>query len=85
MGLFFAGAGVTVYEGYGLTESASAATANPPERTRYGTVGRPVPGTSVRIAEDGEVWVRGRNVFSGYLNAPEAHRRGPAGRVAGDG
>ncbi|WP_236245939.1 long-chain fatty acid--CoA ligase [Streptomyces sp. CC210A] len=72
MGLFFAGAGVAVYEGYGLTESASAATANPPERTRYGTVGLPVPGTSVRIAEDGEVWVRGRNVFSGYLNAPEA-------------
>ncbi len=72
MGLFFAGAGVTVYEGYGLTETASAATANPPERIRYGTVGQPVPGTSVRLAEDGEVWVRGRNVFSGYLNAPAA-------------
>ncbi|UUS33768.1 MULTISPECIES: AMP-dependent synthetase/ligase [Streptomyces] len=72
MGLFFAGAGVTVYEGYGLTETASAATANPPERIRYGTVGQPVPGTSVRIGEDGEVWVRGRNVFSGYLNAPAA-------------
>ncbi|WP_175409397.1 long-chain fatty acid--CoA ligase [Streptomyces sp. TRM64462] len=74
MGLFFAGAGVTVYEGYGLTESASAATANPPERTKYGTVGRPVPGTAVRIAEDGEVWLRGRNVFAGYLNDQDATR-----------
>ncbi|WP_262386957.1 long-chain fatty acid--CoA ligase [Streptomyces sp. TRM49041] len=72
MGLFLAGAGVTVYEGYGLTETSSAATANPPGRTKYGTVGLPVPGTSVRIAEDGEVWLNGRNVFSGYLNDPAA-------------
>ncbi|MEU2079921.1 MULTISPECIES: long-chain fatty acid--CoA ligase [unclassified Streptomyces] len=71
-GLFFAGAGVTVFEGYGLTESSAAATANPPERTRYGTVGQPVPGTTVHIAEDGEVWLHGGQVFSGYLNAPEA-------------
>ncbi|MEU9980891.1 AMP-binding protein [Streptomyces sp. NPDC050856] len=72
LGLFFAGAGITVYEGYGLTESAAAATANPPERTRYGTVGQPVPGTSVHIAEDGEVWLRGPHVFSGYLGDPAA-------------
>ncbi|MBM7171798.1 AMP-binding protein [Streptomyces sp. G44] len=72
LGLFFAGAGVTVYEGYGLTESTAAATANPPERTRYGTVGQAIPGTSVRIAEDGEVWLRGGNVFQGYLNDPAA-------------
>lgn len=72
LGLFFAGAGVTVYEGYGLTESTAAATANPPERTRYGTVGQPIPGTTVHIAEDGEIWVHGGNVFSGYLGDPKS-------------
>ncbi|MBO0915327.1 AMP-dependent synthetase/ligase [Streptomyces laculatispora] len=72
LGLFFAGAGVTVYEGYGLTESTAAATANPPERTRYGTVGQPIPGTTVHIAEDGEIWVYGSNVFSGYLGDPKS-------------
>ncbi|MFI8962211.1 AMP-dependent synthetase/ligase [Streptomyces sp. NPDC053493] len=72
LGLFFEGAGVTVFEGYGLTESTAAATANPPERTKYGTVGQPVPGTTVHIAEDGEVWLHGAHVFSGYLNNPRA-------------
>ncbi|MFF3729403.1 AMP-dependent synthetase/ligase [Streptomyces sp. NPDC002476] len=72
LGLFFEGAGVTVYEGYGLTESTAATTANPPERTRYGTVGQPVPGTTLHIAEDGEVWVHGAHVFAGYLGDPEA-------------
>ncbi|MFD7322981.1 AMP-dependent synthetase/ligase [Streptomyces sp. NPDC059875] len=72
LGLFFEGAGVTVFEGYGLTESSAAATANPPERTRYGTVGQPVPGTTVHIAEDGEVWLHGGQIFSGYLNNPQA-------------
>ncbi len=72
LGLFFAGAGVTVYEGYGLTETTAAATANPPERTRYGTVGRPIPGSTVHIARDGEVWVHGAHVFSRYLGDPGA-------------
>jgi long-chain acyl-CoA synthetase len=72
LGLFFAGAGVTIFEGYGLTESTAAATANPPEQTRFGTVGRPVPGTTVHIADDGEVWLRGGQVFAGYLNNPKA-------------
>lgn len=72
LGLFFEGAGVTVFEGYGLTESSAAATANPPERTRYGTVGQPIPGTTVHIAKDGEVWLHGPHVFTGYLNDPKA-------------
>ncbi|MFJ4716722.1 AMP-dependent synthetase/ligase [Streptomyces sp. NPDC088785] len=72
LGLFFAGAGVAIYEGYGLTESTAAATANPPEQTRYGTVGQAIPGTTVHIADDGEVWLHGENVFQGYLNDPKA-------------
>ncbi|MGW1023853.1 AMP-dependent synthetase/ligase [Streptomyces sp. NPDC002577] len=72
LGLFFAGAGVLIYEGYGLTESTAAATANPPERTRYGTVGLPIPGTTVHIADDGEVWLYGGQIFQAYLNDPKA-------------
>jgi long-chain acyl-CoA synthetase len=72
LGLFFAGAGVHIYEGYGLTESTAAATANPPYRTRYGTVGQPIPGTTVHIADDGEIWLHGANIFQGYLNNQKA-------------
>ncbi|MFF6986776.1 AMP-binding protein [Streptomyces sp. NPDC010273] len=72
LGLFFAGAGVQIYEGYGLTESTAAATANPPERTRYGTVGQAIPGVTVHIADDGEIWLNGPNVFPGYLNNQKA-------------
>ncbi|MFJ5260371.1 AMP-dependent synthetase/ligase [Streptomyces sp. NPDC088387] len=72
LGLFFAGAGVQIYEGYGLTETTAAATANPPERTRYGTVGQAIPGVTVHIADDAEIWLRGDNVFQGYLNNQKA-------------
>ncbi|MEU9252185.1 long-chain fatty acid--CoA ligase [Streptomyces sp. NPDC048270] len=70
LGLFFDGAGITIFEGYGLTESSAAATANPPGATKYGTVGLPIPGGTVHIAADGEVWLHGGHVFSGYLNDP---------------
>ncbi|MGW1889248.1 AMP-dependent synthetase/ligase [Streptomyces sp. NPDC002004] len=63
---FYAGAGITVYEGYGLTETTSATTVSPPLKSRMGTVGLPLPGTRVRIAEDGEVLLDGGNVFAGY-------------------
>jgi long-chain acyl-CoA synthetase len=72
LGLFYDGAGIRVFEGYGLTETTAAATANPPEQTRFGTVGVPVPGTTVHIADDGEVWLRGGQVFTGYLGDPRS-------------
>ncbi|MFJ4618022.1 AMP-dependent synthetase/ligase [Streptomyces sp. NPDC088812] len=72
LNLFFYAAGIMVYEGYGLTETTAAATVVPPLGPRPGTVGRPVPGTSVRIADDGEVLIRGGVVFGGYWNAPDA-------------
>lgn len=69
---FFRGAGVQLVEGYGLTETTAPATVNSPEHTKVGTVGRPIPGTSVRIAEDGEILIKGIGVFAGYHNNPAA-------------
>ncbi|MER6348323.1 AMP-dependent synthetase/ligase [Streptomyces sp. NPDC001595] len=63
---FYAGAGIEVYEGYGLTETTGAATVTPPLRPRLGTVGWPLPGSRVRIAADGEVLLSGGQVFRGY-------------------
>ncbi|MFE0672587.1 AMP-dependent synthetase/ligase [Streptomyces sp. NPDC058867] len=63
---FYAGAGIEVYEGYGLTETTAAATVTPPLKPRLGTVGWPLPGTRVRIAADGEVLISGEQVLRGY-------------------
>ncbi|WP_406459671.1 AMP-dependent synthetase/ligase [Streptomyces sp. NBC_01622] len=72
LNLFFAAAGIIVYEGYGLTETTAAATVVPPLRPRPGTVGLPVPGTTIRIADDGEVLIKGGVVFGAYWNNPAA-------------
>ncbi|MGW2934387.1 AMP-dependent synthetase/ligase [Streptomyces sp. NPDC001156] len=72
LSLFFYAAGIMVYEGYGLTETSAAATIVPPLGPRPGTVGLPVPGTAVRIADDGEVLIKGGVVFGGYWNNPAA-------------
>jgi long-chain acyl-CoA synthetase len=66
LGHFFRGVGITILEGYGMTELTAAATVNRPARNKIGTVGLPIPGASVKIADDGEVLVRGPMAFPGY-------------------
>jgi long-chain acyl-CoA synthetase len=72
LGHFFDGVGITILEGYGLTETTAGATINRPDAFKIGTVGKPLPGGSVKIAADGEVLVKGGNVFQGYYNNEEA-------------
>ncbi|RAO48948.1 Long-chain-fatty-acid--CoA ligase [Micromonospora saelicesensis] len=95
LGHFFRGIGVTVLEGYGLTETSPAAAANLPSGTRMGTVGRPLPGVTVRIEDDGEILISGELVFQGYwrnetataetISADGWFRTGDLGQLDSDG
>jgi long-chain acyl-CoA synthetase len=92
---FFHSLGMLVVEGYGLTETASSLSVNDPEDFRFGTVGRAVEGTEVKLDEDGEILVRSDTVFAGYFKDPEAtaaaftddgwFRTGDVGEIDADG
>ncbi len=71
LGHFFRGAGITILEGYGLTETTAAATVNLPSSNKIGTVGLPIPGNALKIADDGEVLIKGPTVFGGYRGNSE--------------
>ncbi|WP_320067126.1 AMP-dependent synthetase/ligase [Micromonospora sp. RTGN7] len=95
LGHFFRGIGVTIFEGYGLTETSPAAAANLPDAIRIGTVGRPLPGVTIRIDDDGEILLSGDLIFQGYWRNEEAtaealsadgwFRTGDLGRLDNDG
>ncbi|MGH3325191.1 MAG: AMP-dependent synthetase/ligase [Streptomyces sp.] len=74
LGHFYRGIGFTVLEGYGLTESCAATAFNPYDRQKIGTVGQPLPGSVIRIADDGEVLLHGEHLFTGYWNNEQATR-----------
>jgi long-chain acyl-CoA synthetase len=92
---FFDAIGITLIEGYGLTECTTACTSNRPDRNRFGTVGTPLPGAEILVAEDGEILVRSETVFQGYFKDPEATaaaftkdgwlKTGDVGSLDGDG
>ncbi len=91
---FFYACGVPVMEGYGMTETATAATACTPEEHRFGSVGKPFPGVEVKLADDGELLIKGANIFQGYHNRADASfgaiedgwlHTGDLGRIDEDG
>jgi long-chain acyl-CoA synthetase len=91
---FFYGAGIPVMEGYGMTETATASTTSTPENHRFGSVGRALPGVEVKIADDGEILLKGGNIFNGYYKNDDASfgaivdgwlHTGDVGRVDEDG
>lgn len=67
---FFHALGITILEGYGLTETSPVLTTNTPENFKFGTVGKPIPDVTIEIAEDGEILARGPNIMMGYFNKP---------------
>ncbi len=94
LGHFYRGIGVTILEGWGLTETTAAGSVNTPANLRIGTVGRPSPGVTVRIADDGEILMSGDNVYEGYWHNPTANAEhvvdgwfhtGDIGELDGDG
>ncbi|MEP6695272.1 MAG: long-chain fatty acid--CoA ligase [Pseudonocardiales bacterium] len=95
LGHFYRGIGVTVFEGYGLTETTAGGCLNIEGAVKIGTVGRPVPGISVRIGDDGEILLKGDNIFRGYWHNPQASaaalsadgwfRTGDLGEIDDDG
>jgi long-chain acyl-CoA synthetase len=91
---FFFACGVPVMEGYGMTETSTVATGQTPEDFRFGSIGKPLPGVEVQIAEDGEILLRGDNIFQGYYKNEEASKEaldggwlhtGDLGRIDDDG
>ncbi|CAL9576724.1 Long-chain-fatty-acid--CoA ligase FadD15 [Nocardiopsis dassonvillei] len=95
LGHFFRGIGFTIIEGYGLTETTAPTSVNSPEFNKIGTVGQPMPGTSIRIAEDGEILLKGDHIMVGYWNNDKAtkeaftedgfYRSGDLGSLDDDG
>ena len=91
---FFYACGVPVMEGYGMTETSTVATGQTPEDFRFGSIGKPLPGVEVKIADDGEILLRGDNIFQGYYKNEEASKEaleggwlhtGDLGRIDEDG